>query len=362
MKAITSLALALFAGAACLARATDTYDFTVNAGGSAATWSLSLSAPFQTTPSGTSYIIGSFDAATNPTGTKTIPGIIGGDTNANTPVNITSGSVTASGDSGATVIHPAGTFTLAIDPASGMAMITGLNANVLNGATGSAAATLNLTYSTFRTRQPTCTLLGIPLSLPLGSATLETLTAIESDNSAAGTLNPAGPNTYSVNIPLNVLATATAMYNGLPLDIPATIVPIVFSGTLTVNGATASFNGGFSLSNTQSTPGPTALDPIPFTEPLCNGNLIVQVSLANTDTIVNASVTTQATGTLAAPPCDPDMNQDGNADQGDIDYLINVVAGGENPTGVDPDFNRDGNADQGDIDALLNVVAGGACP
>jgi subtilisin-like proprotein convertase family protein len=60
--------------------------------------------------------------------------------------------------------------------------------------------------------------------------------------------------------------------------------------------------------------------------------------------------------------CDPDVNQDGNADQGDVDYLINVVAGGPNDTGIDPDFNQDGNVDQGDIDALINVVAGGACP
>ncbi|MFA6045261.1 MAG: hypothetical protein WC718_09770, partial [Phycisphaerales bacterium] len=60
--------------------------------------------------------------------------------------------------------------------------------------------------------------------------------------------------------------------------------------------------------------------------------------------------------------CDPDVNQDGNADQGDIDYLINVVAGGANDTGIDPDFNQDGNVDQGDVDALVNVVAGGACP
>jgi hypothetical protein len=64
----------------------------------------------------------------------------------------------------------------------------------------------------------------------------------------------------------------------------------------------------------------------------------------------------------ASNPCDPDVNQDGNADQGDVDYLLNVVAGGENPTEIDPDFNQDGNVDQGDVDALLNVVAGGACP
>ncbi|MFA6047058.1 MAG: M36 family metallopeptidase, partial [Phycisphaerales bacterium] len=65
---------------------------------------------------------------------------------------------------------------------------------------------------------------------------------------------------------------------------------------------------------------------------------------------------------VSAPACDPDLNQDGNVDQGDIDYLINVVAGGANPTNINPDFNSDGNADQGDIDSLLNVVAGGACP
>ncbi len=60
--------------------------------------------------------------------------------------------------------------------------------------------------------------------------------------------------------------------------------------------------------------------------------------------------------------CDPDLNQDGNADQGDVDYIINVIAGGDNPTNIDPDFNQDGNSDQGDIDALVNVIAGGNCP
>ncbi|MFA6045719.1 MAG: hypothetical protein WC718_12115, partial [Phycisphaerales bacterium] len=59
--------------------------------------------------------------------------------------------------------------------------------------------------------------------------------------------------------------------------------------------------------------------------------------------------------------CDADVNLDGNADQGDVDYLINVVAGGPNPTNIDPDFNRDGNVDQGDVDALINAVAGGGC-
>lgn len=61
-------------------------------------------------------------------------------------------------------------------------------------------------------------------------------------------------------------------------------------------------------------------------------------------------------------PCDPDMNRDGNVDQDDVTYLINVVGGGANPTDINPDFNTDGNADQDDVLALINTVAGGGCP
>ncbi|MFA6045305.1 MAG: hypothetical protein WC718_10005 [Phycisphaerales bacterium] len=80
------------------------------------------------------------------------------------------------------------------------------------------------------------------------------------------------------------------------------------------------------------------------------------------DTSVGEALVRIALNPVEVTPCDPDLNQDGNADQGDIDYLINVVAGGQNPTFIDPDFNHDGNVDQGDVDELVNVVAGGPCP
>ncbi|MFZ2873390.1 MAG: hypothetical protein WAZ94_02785 [Phycisphaerales bacterium] len=60
--------------------------------------------------------------------------------------------------------------------------------------------------------------------------------------------------------------------------------------------------------------------------------------------------------------CTPDYNEDGNVDQDDVLYLLNVIGGGENPTGADPDFNQDGNVDQDDVSALISVVAGGDCP
>jgi hypothetical protein len=60
--------------------------------------------------------------------------------------------------------------------------------------------------------------------------------------------------------------------------------------------------------------------------------------------------------------CDPDYNQDGNTDQDDVRYLVDVVAGGPNPTGRDPDWNGDGNVDQDDVRGLVDHIAGGVCP
>lgn len=60
--------------------------------------------------------------------------------------------------------------------------------------------------------------------------------------------------------------------------------------------------------------------------------------------------------------CDGDVNIDGNVDQGDVEYLIDVIGGGLNPSCIDPDFDRDGNADQADVEALINLVAGAGCP
>lgn len=60
--------------------------------------------------------------------------------------------------------------------------------------------------------------------------------------------------------------------------------------------------------------------------------------------------------------CDGDINQDGNVDQDDTSYLIQIVAGGENPVGTDPDFNRDGNVDQDDVLSYINYAGGARCP
>lgn len=67
-------------------------------------------------------------------------------------------------------------------------------------------------------------------------------------------------------------------------------------------------------------------------------------------------------GSTGCPPCDPDLNADGNADQDDVTFLIDIIAGGDSIVGLNPDFNKDGNLDQDDVTALTGVLAGGACP
>ena len=52
----------------------------------------------------------------------------------------------------------------------------------------------------------------------------------------------------------------------------------------------------------------------------------------------------------------------GVQDQTDVATLVHVIAGKPNPYTFDPDFNQDGNADQDDIDALIRAIAGGECP
>jgi hypothetical protein len=93
-------------------------------------------------------------------------------------------------------------------------------------------------------------------------------------------------------------------------------------------------------------------------------DIIVGASRAGTFDVHDTSgfdVVYLANGVRLVAICEPDVNQDGNVDQDDVTYLINVIGGGDNPTGIDPDFNRDGNVDQDDITTLINAVAGGGC-
>lgn len=351
------------AGLACgPANAADTYAFGINQSASTATFELTVAAPFQTSPSLTSFLIGDH-SATNTTGTRTLVGLFGGDNGLNNAINISSGSISASGDNGASPLHPRGSFRLSLFTGPNACAAEGLDLDIFGGGSADIGATLSIMYDTFRTRQPTCTVFGgFPLNVPLGNAVISSVRAVQVGESDAGVMTPAGPGQYLFSIPMDVSVTITATLAGQPLDLAPTVVPIVFGGTVSVNGATATISAQLNIDQSQTEPGPTVLDPVPFVEPLCSGNLLVHITLARTETDVTANTTLVASGDLI-PSCSTDYNLDGGGDTADVLDLANDIASGtQSFPPSQPDFNQDGGADLADVLDLANVVAGGECP
>ncbi|MCC6951885.1 MAG: hypothetical protein IT433_10625 [Phycisphaerales bacterium] len=95
-----------------------------------------------------------------------------------------------------------------------------------------------------------------------------------------------------------------------------------------------------------------------FVTPTANMRLRFVARDLGAGSVVEAGVD-DVSVTIVGCPADLDMNGDGNADQDDVAYLINVVGGGDNPTGIDPDFNQDGSVDQDDVAALIDAIGGG---
>ncbi len=364
---VASLAsvLAASAGLSSVAAAqTGAFDFAINAPASTATWSVAFNAPFQTgtnpdTNRPFSYLIGNWDSASNPTGTRTIPGIFGGDPGTNVPISINAGGLNASGNSGTTPLRPSGSWLFRLR--GGSIQIEDLALNLLDEETVSVGANVSITYSTFRTRQPSCTVLGgFPISVPLGSIVVNQLIASQFSPAASGTLTPTGPNTYDFSIPVDVVVDVQATFQNAPVDIPPTPAIIILSGSLTVNGNTATSTSGVNIDLQQSQPGPTPLDPFPFAEPLCGGSLLVNITLGTQTINVTANSSLVSAGQRT---CAYDFNQDENFDLTDAQFMAQVVVGLRvaDPAWLDGDFNGDENFDLNDAQQVAQAVVTGTC-
>ncbi len=336
------------------------YNVDLDPAPSSAAWSFSVTSPLQL--GGASYILGDFDAATNPTGTRTIPGLFGGDTNANTPVPLTAGGLTTGANSGSNPPSPAGSFQIRIDPEASECVLSSVSVDLLNGATAGGSAGASIRYSSFRTRQPTCTVLGgFTIPIPLGSISVTTLIISQQDEEDAGTLTDNGDGSFDFSVPMIVVATIGVELDGAPTPVDPVPVPVVLTGTITPAGDTANVTMALQVSETSTEPGPFAVGTVPFAEPLCGGSLLITLVLASVETTVTVDASLVGTGTRVGG-CEPDFNQDGNVDQDDIACLAQVVAGDPSCSPLDADFNGDGNVDQDDVDALAQVIAGAPCP
>jgi hypothetical protein len=331
------------AASAGLAAADGTYQFTLDSQQSALTSAINITAP------STGSLIGDYDPATNPTGTRTKPGFFGtfGETE-NVPVPLTV-TVVVNGNN---TTNPTGAFALRLDPVSGEAGLSGLSLDLLGGDDIVVSVTANLLWNTFRTRNPTCLVPGgITIPLPLGQAVVSTLTAQQGAGEAVGTLVESAPGTYVVAIPVTLSVALGASF--LDTEIPPTPqeVPLVFAAEVTVSGGQASISvelEGFDTQQQQE--GPIG-DPfsVPFTEPLCGGNLIFNLQLQSLSAGSGVSGQLVAAGDKqAAPACPCDWDGSGEIGVSDIfAFLASWFAG-------NGDFDGVNGTQVADIFAFLN--------
>jgi hypothetical protein len=328
-----------------MALADGTYVFLIDSQSSVLNTTVSATVP----TSGT--LLGNYDAAANPTGTRTKPGLIGafGETE-NVPVPVAVG-VVIGGDN---TTNPTGGFTLRIDLDAGEAGLSALDFDLLGGGSPAIGVTANINWNSFRTRSPTCTLLGgFTIPLPLGEATLSTLAAVQGPGEAVGPLAPAGPGVFTIAIPVTLEVTLGAAF--LEQEIPPTpqSLPLVFAATVTLDGEggaiiSASLEG-FELSQMEEGPIGEPFE-LPFTEPLCSGNLIFTLQIQNLSISSSADATIIATGVKQASQCPCDWDGSGAIGVPDIFAFLSSWFG------MDPAADFDGSGELGvpDIFAFLS--------
>jgi len=198
-------------------------------------------------------VIGDFDAATNPGGTSTLPGIFGGSGNQSAPLDMT---LDATSDLSG---MPTGSFDLSADTGAFTLDISGLDLDPLGGVAGAADLTLTLDFSTFRTFAPDSLYIGgIPLPLPLGMATVDNVRIVQSGPSLLGvligTLTP-GQYDFVVTVPADLSFDFDLMGTLTPVAAPI-VLPLM--GTLTINGANAQVSIDVMQMDSQS-----IMDPLP---------------------------------------------------------------------------------------------------
>ncbi|MFN3689627.1 MAG: PEP-CTERM sorting domain-containing protein [Fimbriimonadales bacterium] len=285
------------AGAFRLAQA-QLYDFNVVAPPSGISGNLSISASTQGT------LVGNYDPNTNPTGTRTKPGIFGpfGPTE-NVPVDVSIGAAI-----GGNVNRQAGgTFRATIDGSNNIITFENLSLNFLANGPAVLPVTLTIAGQSFRTRNPDSVYI-LPsqgISFPIGSVNLSQFTAVQT-GAGAGVLTPTGPNQYDFTAGVLVDLTFAADLLGNPLT---QTIPFVLplQGQVVVSGTNALITSLQQINFAQSFNPNLDLPPFEFGLPTIlppgnTANLIFDLTLEEIGFTVDLDINLRAEGTLVPEP------------------------------------------------------------
>ncbi|MBI5865494.1 MAG: PEP-CTERM sorting domain-containing protein, partial [Planctomycetes bacterium] len=273
------------------------YDFQIDRNASGLSANVALSAAT------TGTLIGNWNADTNPTGTRTKPGLFGPfGADENLPVNV---SLTP-GISGAPNSATAGTFEMRFDTDTGIALLRGLNANLLDSGPQALDVELTLLTESFRTRNPFFIYPGgIPITVPLGQVSLGSLTVQQTAGDAPGVLTLIDANRYSFVVAPVVTIAGSVEVMGQAYDFPATPIPLPLVGEVEFTGDHALLTAvqPLDLSNSQTLDQTIPEFPLalPTLDPPNPANVLMNLVLSEVSTTLTGDLTLVADGLIPEP-------------------------------------------------------------
>jgi hypothetical protein len=260
-------------------------------------------AGFEASTTGT--LIGNYDAAKNPGGTRTKPGLFGsfGSTE-NLPVDVEL-NPSLGGDLDSST---SGSFAMDFDKGGGSVTISKYDVNLLSTGPVKFPANIELVNDTFRTRNPDSFYLGgIPLTIPLGSAELSSLTATQFGGSSTGLLTPnsAGGYNFSVGFLVQLSGEFTSPFGSVA--IPGLPLPFILQGTVHFMGKGAMIQSLSTINFNPSVTPAIALPQLPLGLPTIlppgqTANVLFDLTLQQIAGVVSGQQTLVASGELVPEP------------------------------------------------------------
>jgi hypothetical protein len=248
-------------------------------------------------------LIGNYDETTNPTGTRTKPGLFGtfGATE-NVSVNVNNLGASLSG---ALNTRASGGYRLTLDTSTNTVVIENYTTNFLANGAATLPISVSLSTETFRTRTPSSLFPAIPITLPIGSANL-TQFGVSQVGASVGTLTPTGVNTYDFTVGTLVNLQASFDLLGNEITLPGQApVPFALTGSITISGNTAVVNSLTPIDVEQSQQPTQTLPQFPLALPTLTGdpaNVLLDLTLNNIGIDVNGTLTSVANGVLVPSP------------------------------------------------------------
>ena len=248
-------------------------------------------------------LIGNWDPVANPAGTRTKPGLFGpfgDDENVSVPMSLdaalTGRPNTAAG----------GAFRMSFDFGGGLLSMSGYSGDLLKSGPESLTAEISLLTETFRTRSPTFIYLGgIPITLPIGQLTLNSLTAAQIGD-APGILTPIDATRYSFIVAPLVELSASIEIFGQTLDLPATPIPLPLAGEIEFTGDTATLTSVQPLDLSSATPLDLAIPQTPLALPTLDpdnpANVLLNLTADELSASIVGTLSTVALGQVVPEP------------------------------------------------------------